>query len=1000
MKIIGMHIYGYGQLDNVKINNIRDFQLFFGENEAGKSTIMAFIHGILFGFPTKQQSELRYEPKHNTKYGGKIIVLHEELGYAVIERVKGKSAGDVTVSLEDGTMGGEDLLKQVLADFDKSLFQAVFSFNLQGLQNIHQMNGEEIGKFLFSAGTLGTERLSKTEAVLQKELEARFKPGGKKPLINEKLLALQSLNGELKKASAKNQEYEALIEKKEGLQQEIVEIHGLLAGINDKIDKLKEWKKIQSFVKEEKWTKEEIDGLGEIHFPTRGIERAEKLNQLIHPYNAQVSSIADRIKSLKKELESIKPDPAFLNHESAIVTILDKIPVYEQLKQEKQHCEMKLKELEDKLTTIKERLHLPLDEEEIFSINTNIFMKNQVEMVSKKGQKLIEVKQELENRYQEEKNALEEFEKEIRAAESQIFSKQERERLESEVNGGHDKKSLEIELDALKDKIEFYHLATKRNKDTMASLNNQKKIQFFTFFLVLIGLALYSFLTKQWVLLFLSFLGFILIGTLMTKSTGQPKENEVNQTLNRLIEKEKQIIQKLKSAEYRNISFIEEQLKQDNHRREQLQMLKIKVEQQHNQYDKVISKFEEWEAQAAENKEKLLTISRELNIPEYIAKSFLLEAFQLIEQSKTVSREKRQVLDRLNQITLEQSKIVNGLEVFANQFLPRESLDLQNTAYLLRTKLKEEHEKQIKFQEKRTKLTDLEADLQQIIKERQHLQEEFTKLLNEANVENEQQYYELGTKAEKQGKLVERLEDIKKQLQYSTLHEAERENLLQIHNCDEIINKCNDEALNLQTHLKKLQEDQASIKYEIQILEEGGVYSNLLHQFKQKKFELEDAAKEWSVYCLAQDLLLKTVEKYKKVHLPRMLAKAEEFLFFLTDGSYHKIHLRESGTGFLIERMDHTLFEANELSQATTEQVYVSIRLALATTLYEKYRFPIIIDDSFVNFDSRRTQKVMELLKQLDQNQILFFTCHRHLLQYFQKENIISLNKGIVQIIS
>ncbi|MGZ4161476.1 MAG: ATP-binding protein, partial [Neobacillus sp.] len=439
---------------------------------------------------------------------------------------------------------------------------------------------------------------------------------------------------------------------------------------------------------------------------------------------------------------------------------------------------------------------------------------------------------------------------------------------------------------------------------------------------------------------------------------------------------------------------------QDNRRREHLQLLKVKVEQQHNQYDKVISKFEEWEAQSAENKEKLLTISRELNIPEYIAKSFLLEAFQLIEQCKTVSREKKQMFARLDQITYEQSKIVNGLEFFANQFLSGETLDFQKAAYLLRTKLKEENEKQIKYQEKRTKLTDLEADMQQIIKERQHLEEELKKLLNEANVENIQQYYELGIKAEKQGKLFERLEDIKKQLQYSMLNEAERESFLPVLNCDEIINKYNDEALNLQTYLKKLQEEQASIKYEIQILEEGGVYSNLLHQFKQKKFELEESAKEWSVYCLAHDLLSKTVEKYKKVHLPRMLAKAEEYLFFLTDGSYHKIHLQESGTGFLIERIDHTLFEANELSQATTEQVYVSIRLALATTLYEKYRFPIIIDDSFVNFDARRTQKIMELLKQLDQNQILFFTCHRHLLQYFHKENIISLNKGAVQIIS
>ncbi len=80
MKLVDLYIYGYGQLENVEIKSLTDLQVFFGENEAGKSTIMAFIHGVLFGFPTKQQSsELRYEPKNNAKYGGKIRIYHEKL---------------------------------------------------------------------------------------------------------------------------------------------------------------------------------------------------------------------------------------------------------------------------------------------------------------------------------------------------------------------------------------------------------------------------------------------------------------------------------------------------------------------------------------------------------------------------------------------------------------------------------------------------------------------------------------------------------------------------------------------------------------------------------------------------------------------------------------------------------------------------------------------------------------------------------------------------------
>ena len=83
-----------------------------------------------------------------------------------------------------------------------------------------------------------------------------------------------------------------------------------------------------------------------------------------------------------------------------------------------------------------------------------------------------------------------------------------------------------------------------------------------------------------------------------------------------------------------------------------------------------------------------------------------------------------------------------------------------------------------------------------------------------------------------------------------------------------------------------------------------------------------------------------------------MLNMAQKYLYFLTDGQYIRIIPKQEGSGFLIENRDHLLFEANELSQATTEQIYVSIRLALAVTIYEKFKFPIIIDDSFVNFDA------------------------------------------------
>ncbi|MED4227618.1 ATP-binding protein [Neobacillus cucumis] len=998
MKILEIYIYGYGQLENVIINSLADFQVFYGENEAGKSTLMAFIHGVLFGFPSKQSSELRYEPKHSTKYGGKLRIFHEEHGFAVIERVKGKAAGDVKVMMDSGVTGGEELLKELIGNFDKSLFQAVFSFNLQGLQNIHQMKGEEIGKFLFSAGTLGTEQLSKTESFLQKELEVRFKPSGKKPILNKKLQELHELKVQLKKAAAKNNEYEELQKKKFSLEQEMLKINNMLQETSETINKLKEWKRIESLVKEEILIKKELNELGTNDFPIRGIERLEKINQLIHPYKAEISSIRNRVESLQEEMANIQPSTELLEAEPSILTLLDQVPIIEQLRSEKQQCEQKVSELNEKLSITREKLHLPLSEDELLKINTNIYMKNQVEMVSRKKQKLEEMKEELEDQYQDEKKALTQIEEEIRKAESKILSQRERIQLEEQLNQKNDKNNLEWELKSVQEQIEFYQHEDEQNQAATSKRNNERKLQMILFGLILFGVLLYGFFSKQWFLLAVGLAGCIILALYLVKGTQQTIDNRFQLTIKSLKEKEKTLQQKLQSEEYRDIKTLENQLMVDNQRRQELQLLRLKLKQQESQFEKIIRKFEDWELAQAQNKENLLSISKQLNIPEYIATSFLAQAFEYIEQYKSICRDKKQLLLSMKQMNQQESEVEESLKQFETRFLQEKGHDTHTRAYLLRNKLKQEHEKLIKSQERADKLQELKENLHQKVQELELLQTEYNKLLNAAKVDTEQQFYEMGERVKKQEVLLERSRQLQDQLQYSFLTEKEREGFLSTQESDELIRQMDFEIQNLKDKLKNKQDENAAINYEIQVLEEGGIYSNILHQFKQKNYEFEEAAIEWSVYRLAQDLLVQTIDKYKTVHLPRMLSKAEEFMLFLTDGRYIKIHLQQTGTGFLVERDDHTLFEANELSQATTEQLYVSIRLALATTLYEKYQFPIMIDDSFVNFDAKRTHKVIELLKGLKSNQILFFTCHPHLLSLFQKENVLCLEKGTVQI--
>src|SRR5690606_5863239 len=97
MRIEKLVIYGCGKHENVTIELGSGMNVLYGLNEAGKTTIQQFILHILFGFPQKNSALLRYEPKSGGKYGGQVQLRDERYGICTVERIRGKSAGVVTV---------------------------------------------------------------------------------------------------------------------------------------------------------------------------------------------------------------------------------------------------------------------------------------------------------------------------------------------------------------------------------------------------------------------------------------------------------------------------------------------------------------------------------------------------------------------------------------------------------------------------------------------------------------------------------------------------------------------------------------------------------------------------------------------------------------------------------------------------------------------------------------------------------------------------------------
>jgi uncharacterized protein YhaN len=997
MHLKELHIYGYGKLENIKITNLENLQVFYGENEAGKSTIMSFIHSILFGFPTKQQSELRYEPKKNSKYGGLIKASFSDRGMAVIERVKGKATGDVTVTLGDGSVGGEELLNELLNGMDKGTFQSIFSFNLHGLQNIHQLKGEDLGRYLFSAGALGTEKLVSTEKALQKEMEQRFKPGGKRPELNEKLSEIRKVYDALKKAEKENAEYGELLSFNKETTSKLNNLADELRDTEERVYKLKELERVLPLIMEEKQLEHDLQNIGDLSYPVDGLLRLERIHDRKQPVEARMLWLTEQKEALHLEAEKLKPDANLLAHETEVTAQLEELAIYHQIRTEKEKLQQRVEELDEDIEQLNDQLHTQFNETSISLVNTSVMMKEKAEEIQLKQQQLKDRKQALDENFHDEKMVMEELEKSFEEVKKDLLDKHIKAKLVKQLQTIEQQEKIEAELQAISGQVTLFttqQMSVEKQKEA-----DQKRQGLFMLMLGVIFLSLIvsGYLTTQWILSIAGGVGIFL--TLLMYFRFKPAHSEKTDSgnLERLKQREQELKTELQDTTGLNGDYVRATIEKDEENRKKYYDLAARIDQQNMRYERVIQAFENWEIESRELDAEQEELASSLLLPSELAKGRIYEAVLIVEKLKQRFREKSRLENRLSDLQNQQQTLVTKFQDLAEQFLQLTNAPTQEVAILLRKKLREEIDKQGKYQGIITKLNEINEEYNQLEKELQQFRLEEEKLYELAQVEGEEAFRTKGLKAEQVTKWKARLADISLQFETSGISQSDRIEVQQGKKLNEELQRALKKAEHDKKEQSKLRDYLADIKHRMGLLEEGGLYADLLHRYRQMKYEFEEESKEWAKYALAREILSKTIERYKTEAFPKLLSKAGKYFRLLTDEEYLRIIPQESGSGFIIERKDHTLFEANELNQATAEQVYVSLRLALIATLLSRYPFPIIIDDSFVNFDEKRTKKVFTLLRSFTNNQILFFTCHNSILHHFNADELVKLNQDPIQ---
>lgn len=933
MKIKTIEIYGYGKWIDTTFQVDDSFQIFYGGNESGKTTLMSFIHSMLFGFPHRQSADLRYEPKVGSRYGGKLIIEDPHYGEVSIERVKGRSSGEVTVMLENGKNGSDELLNELLNGIDKDWYRAIFSFNLDGIQNVEQMTKEKWNRYFLSTGTLGTEQFLKEADRLNASASKLYKPTGRVPAINRKLKEVDAKQKQLEAAKKKNAHYSELLKEKEAAEEKIAQIQSQSKELETRLSELKELRQRWATFEEMLFLENELRTFSFEMLPEDGLAKLNQYNNELESLRNQEVEEREKIRQYQKIyrpsklLDLYQQNPqSFEQVEADLESVQLNLMKYQQVAEEEAdlHQEIVQEKLAIGLNPLSP-LPQPLNHSELEALHERL-------------------------------NQLEKLETERGERQAHLaYLHYEEQSLSKEID------QLEEQLWPSKEYEEVHQSVTERQKKDAAQASVSQKSNHKGGWVSLTGAlaVLASLFLNPPILWILGGFGvlLILIGWVLSK-----------RQKNALVEEKAGFSYEdyIKQSEIRKtwrLKLAQADQNEQEKQTKESQLTDLETEKQNVHLQSRDHLFEKG-------------YPEEWSIETILEKEISVKSIQTKEQKLN---EKRTRKNEINAYFKQWRQTLRFLEDELEETSANHDLFRQVKTIIQTVKKEEKEQQEYLFQAK-----EANRELERIVQSIRKAEQKKKRLLQAVEVESEEAFRDKYAQKEEMAQKQTRHQLLKEQIAGSI------EGLEHFHTREEIEQEveCSSKKLKQFSQEKeKAANRKIQKQLEIKRLEEGGEYAVLLQEFENIKSELQSLVDEWASFKIAAELIERTLNDAKKDRLPGTIADAQHYFAELTNGEYTKIKLEENS--FKVLNKNGLLYDAGELSRGTAEQLYVALRFAFIHNIRDALQMPLLVDDGFVNFDPSRKRQMWSLLKKTSRhNQILYFTFDSETIEELQYASV------------
>lgn len=948
MKIKEIYIRDFGIFNNQKLENLSaELIIIGGKNRAGKSSLADILKYLPFGLP--QDGSI---PPAENKYYLEAAAESNKQDYKII--VNGFAAAEA-VNEAGKSMPALNLYNNL----DKMTYQQLFSLDLAKLQKISRLgkNKKEEKRIYSILLGAGLSELIKLPEIAAKYNKKAKNIGGS--LGNPAVASFKPLNKELKKAEKKRdqalKEVDYFIAEKEKLKNK----KKSLADINQKIDFLSKQEFIFDLLKN---NYQKLTRINKLEFK---IKQKEKEVELDFKEGAveECKNYLQQLKEIQKEaaaekkliLKEIKEDnlELFINYISA--------------------AEKKLLDFENQKEILKEKL------KNIAQI--------EADLSSSQRDLKLELK-DLNISWEEPLKSLEDLKIDFIKQQELIVELKEFKELQAE-NKELDKKLTELNLE----------LENKKKQLSDDKLLSAKKVLKKSIFLIALSSLLSSYFLYQslYPLLFIStsFLITALIYFLTHYKDSKLKESQSLELEREIDSLEEKIDFQAKSIKENKELLAAKGQKLDNYAQiltiEDQDYLKLLAEyfselkDKKRRYKKIKSKREELQQKKREvnlKLEKILRLSQKL-------KPLLKDDFLYKSEEESLKDERGDLLkseaqifkdfERIYTLYLQTEKyleLINKLEDLKLEIENKLELELETEHYNLQKSLKKAVQKLEAAAELKNLKDELTAEkmqlnysLQSSAKSRKYLNS-----LNAAQLRGEEiKEAELNNQVEAKVNNLKPEQKFKKLYgSFSSADSLQRE-----------YQKVKKELGDRENKKEKIKAEITTLSNSIEKLASSEKIEEAQQEIAAARNDLEKLAEKYAVNKSVSFILNKLRTKMIKKAEDELLKPAADIFAEITAGEYQKIEPAEKleDIEFKTTAKSGKKHEsADSLSQATLEQLFLSLRFSRIKEI--RPALPLILDDSFVNFDYSHLYNTLETITRLAaENQIFILSCHPHLVK-------------------